>query len=69
MLGQPLVDERVVRGQQIDDAAVLADDAVEEQLDFAPHRLPQRVVEVGIDQRQRARRSAGRAGSATGPRS
>ena len=55
VLRQPLVDERVVRVQQIDDAAIFADDAVEEQLDFAPHRLPQRIVEVGIDQRQRAR--------------
>ena len=54
VLGQPLVDERVVRGQQLDDAAVLADDAVEQQLDFAPHRLAQRIVEVGIEQRQRA---------------
>ena len=54
VLGQPLVDERVVRRQQIGDAAILADDAVEQQLDFAPHRLTQRIVEVGIEQRQRA---------------
>ena len=54
VLRQPLVDERVVRGQQIDDAPILADDAVEQQLHFAAHRLPQRIVEVGIDHRQRA---------------
>ncbi len=53
VLGQPLVDERVVGVQQFDDAAIFADDGVEEQLHFAPHRLPQRVVEVGINQRQR----------------
>ena len=32
---QPLVDERVVGGQQVEDAAVLAHDAVEEQLGLA----------------------------------
>ena len=52
--GQPLVDEGVVRVEQIGNASVLADDAVEQQLDFAPHGLAQRVVEVGIQQRQRA---------------
>ena len=36
---QHLVDERVVGGQQVDDAAVLAHDAVEEQLGLARHRL------------------------------
>ena len=35
VLGQPLVDEGVIRGQQIEDAAILVDDAVEEQLDLA----------------------------------
>ena len=35
LLGQPLIDEGVIRGQQIEDAAVLMDDAAEEQLDFA----------------------------------
>ena len=69
VLGQPLVDERVVRRQQVDDAAVLADDAVEQQLDFAPHGVAQRIVEVRIDARQRRIAPAGRAGSATGPRS
>ena len=52
--GQPFVDERVVRRQQIDHAAVFTNDAVEEQLHFTPHGLAQRVVEVGIQHRQRA---------------
>ena len=42
---EPLVDERVVGGQQVEHAAILADDAVEEQLGLALHRLGQRVVE------------------------
>ena len=37
--GEALVDEGVVGGQQVEDAAVLAHDAVEEQLGLAPHRL------------------------------
>ena len=49
VLRQPFVDERVVGRQQIEDAAVLVHDAVEEQLDLAPERLPQVVVEVRID--------------------
>src|SRR5439155_1559281 len=52
--GQPFVDERVVGCQQIHHVAVFAHDAVEQELHFAPHRLAQRIVEVGIDQRQRA---------------
>ena len=32
MLGQPFVDERVVRAQQIEDAAILGEDALEEEL-------------------------------------
>ncbi len=35
MLGETLIDEGVIRRQQIIDAAVLLDDAGEEQLDFA----------------------------------
>ena len=41
--------------QQVDDVAILADDLVEQQLDFAAHGLAQRIVEVGKDHRQRAR--------------
>ena len=47
VLGQPLVHERVVRAQQVEHAAVFADDALEEQLGLAPERLAQVVVEVG----------------------
>ena len=67
--GQALVDERVVRREQIDHVAVLADDAVEEQLRLALHRLEQVVVGVGIeiDVRIDARRA--RAGGATARRS
>ena len=43
---QPLVDERVVGGQQVEHAAVLAQDAVDEQLDLAAERLAQAVVEI-----------------------
>ena len=49
VLRQPLVDERVVGGQQIEHAAVLAHDALEKQLGLAPERLPQVVVEVRKD--------------------
>ena len=47
MLGKPLVHERVVCRQQIENAAILADDALEEQLDFTLERVAQVVVEVG----------------------
>ena len=43
---EPLVDERVVGGDQIEHAAVLADDAVEEELGFLDERLGQRAVPV-----------------------
>ena len=39
---EPLVDERVVGGDQVEHAAVFADDAVEEELGFADERLRQR---------------------------
>ena len=47
VLRQALVDERVVRGEQIEDAAVLADDAVEEELRLPPHGHRQVVVPIG----------------------
>ena len=43
---QPLIDERVVGGQQIQNIAVFMDDALKLQLGLAPHRLPQIIVEV-----------------------
>ena len=53
--GQALVQERVVGVEQIDDAAILAHDALEEQLRLLLERLAQVVVEV----EQRFRDSAG----------
>ena len=50
MLGQPFVDERVIRGQQIDDVPVLADDALEQQFRFGPERLTQVIVPIRIEQ-------------------
>ena len=47
MLGQPLVDERVVRCQQVEHVLVAAHDAVEEQLGLGLEGITQRVVEVG----------------------
>ncbi len=46
MLGQPLVDERVVRRHQVKDVPVLMDDAAEKQLGLALKRLPQIIVEI-----------------------
>src|SRR5262245_61094876 len=43
---QPFVHERVVRAEQIENAAVLANDAFEEHLRLAPERQPQVVVEI-----------------------
>ena len=66
---EPLVDERVVRGQQIEDAAVFAEDAVDEQLDLLAEGVAQAVVELGKQRRIRARSRRARARSATGTRS
>ena len=46
VLCQPFVDKGVVGIQQIDHAAVFADDAVEEHFRFPPEGLPKIVVEV-----------------------
>src|SRR5205814_7324568 len=44
--GQTLVEERIVGVQQVEHAAILADDTVEEQLRLALEGLTQIVVEV-----------------------
>ena len=44
--GEPLVHEREVGVEEVDDAAVLLDDRAEEQLGLALKRLPQVAVEV-----------------------
>ena len=51
VLRQPLVDERVVGGQQVDGRPVFADDAVEEQLHLALEGQRQRVAVVGKEER------------------
>ena len=63
---EPLVHEREVGVEQIDDAAVFADDRPEQQLGFALERLPQVAVEI---RRIGPRRSSVPAGAATGRRS
>ena len=49
VLRQSLVQERVVGGHQVDDVAVLAEHALEQQLGLARERLAQLVVPVGED--------------------
>src|SRR5206468_8975165 len=49
MFRQALVEEGVIRRQQIDHAAVLAHDAFEKQLRLLPQRLPDVIVEVYIE--------------------
>ena len=49
VLGEPLVDERVIGGQQIRDRPILANQAVDEELGLAHHRLRQRRVPVRIE--------------------
>ncbi len=46
MLREPFVDERVIGREQVEDAAVLVNDAAEEQLDLAPESFAQRAIEV-----------------------
>ena len=55
--GQSFVDEGVVRRQQFEDAAVLAQDAAEKELRFSPHRLAQAVFEIGEEKALRLQRS------------
>ena len=69
MDGQPLVQERVVGAQQIERAAILADDAFEEQLRLAAERLAQAVVEIRELALRPARRQRRSAGTATARRS
>ncbi len=47
VLGQALVQERVVRLQQVEHAAILAQDALEQEFRLLSEGLPQVVVEVG----------------------
>ena len=47
VLRQPLVQPSVIRLQQVEHAAVLAQHVLEKQFRLATHRLPQVVIEVG----------------------
>ena len=47
MPGEPFIDERVVGRHQVEDVAVLANDALEEQLCLATECQTQVVVEIG----------------------
>ena len=49
VLRQALVEEGVIGGQEIDDVAVLLDDALKEQFRLAAESLAQLVVPVGIE--------------------
>ena len=53
MFCESLVHEGVVRREQIDDSSIFADDAAEQQFHFAAHRLPQRIIEVREQHRDR----------------
>ena len=66
VLGQPLVDERVIRRQQIEDAAIFVDDAVEEQLDLALERRRAGCRRSRETDSRPARSSSASARSATG---
>ena len=46
---QPFIEERVVRPDQIEHAAILAQHAVEEEFRFLAEGLPQIVVEVPVE--------------------
>ncbi len=39
MFREPLIDERIIRRQQIDHIAILAHHAFKQQLRFAAHRI------------------------------
>src|SRR5262245_49657278 len=49
MFGQPLIQESVVRVQQIEEAAVLVQNALNKEFGLAAERLPQSLVEVWED--------------------
>ena len=53
MRGETFVDEGIVGRQQLGDRPILAHDRVEQHLDLRAHRLPQRIVEVGIERGDR----------------
>ena len=48
VLREPLIEKGVVRGQQINNIAILAHDALEKQFRLSPEVLAQFVVPIGI---------------------
>src|SRR5205807_3405456 len=50
VLGENLVDKCVIRGQQIENAAFLTHDGVEEQLQLPAHRISERLGVIGKQQ-------------------
>ena len=50
MFREPLVDEAVIGGEQIEHVPIFAHDAVEEELRFALHRLGQAIVVLRVEQ-------------------
>ena len=69
MFGEPLIEESIVRGQQINDVAVLTHDAFKEHFRFTAETLPQLVVPVGIELRHPAMSPANSASTAIARRS
>ena len=47
LLGEPLVHECEVGGEEVQDVAVFLEHGLEEQLGFLPHRAPELFVELG----------------------
>ncbi len=45
---EPFVDKRVVRAQQVEQAPILADRALDEHLGFRPKRLAEVFIELGV---------------------
>ncbi len=56
VFGQPFIDERVVRRQQIEDIAVFVNDAAEEEFDLTPEGLPEVVIKIRKQRYRRVRR-------------
>ena len=46
MLRETIIQERVIRREEIEDIPILMNDAAEEKLNLAAKRLPQVVIEV-----------------------
>ena len=47
MLGEPLIEKRVIRVEKIHDAAIFLDHVLDKSLGFLAHGLAQRFVKVG----------------------